>query len=201
MKRIFYLLFVTVILIAGCKQKVQEPEMKENTFDVREENEQTVHADPEVLEIKLINEDHVGVGIATLSEVADGVKIDLDAHHLQPGEHGFHIHERGLCDAPTFESAGGHFNPTNKNHGFDDPEGPHAGDMENIEVADDGTVKMTVINEAVTLKKQKANSLFSKEGTSLMIHADPDDYISQPAGNAGKRIVCGVIAAPEKEEN
>src|SRR5699024_6073630 len=128
-----------------------------------------------------------------------GVHIALDAHHLKPGVHGYHIHEHGLCEPPTFESAGGHFNPTNKQHGFDHPEGPHAGDMENIEVKEDGTVKVTVVNKDVTLKKNEANSLFQKEGTSLMIHAKPDDYVSQPAGDAGDRIVCGVISQPEKE--
>src|SRR5699024_2015253 len=158
-----------------------------------------VHAEMKELEVELINTDGVGVGLATLKEKGDGVHIEVDAHHLEPGLHGFHIHERGLCEAPTFESAGGHFNPTNKKHGFDNPEGPHAGDIVNIEVKEDGTVKANFVNDMVTLKEGVANSLLGKEGSSLMIHADPDDYVSQPAGNAGDRIVCGVISAPESD--
>lgn len=201
MKKLLYIVILGAVLLVGCKQKVNEPEMLEGQtdMDTTDEEEQVVHADVEQLEVELINVDGVGVGVATIGEEADGVHIELEAHHLHPGVHGFHIHERGLCEAPTFESAGGHFNPTNKEHGFDNPEGPHAGDLENIEVTKDGTVKVTVINNAVTLKRGEPNSLFHKEGTSLMIHAKPDDYVSQPAGNSGERIVCGVIVPPKKE--
>lgn len=201
MKKWLYITVLGAVLLVGCKQKVNEPEMLEGQAgkDVGEGEEQVVHAEVDQFEVELINVDGVGVGVATIHEEADGVHIEVEAHHLNPGVHGFHIHERGLCEAPTFESAGGHFNPTHKEHGFDNPKGPHAGDMENIEVEEDGTVKVRIVNKAVTLERGKENSLFQKEGTSLMIHADPDDYVSQPAGNAGERIVCGVIASPEKE--
>lgn len=199
MKKLVYLLILTSILLVGCNQKINEPEAEMNEGDRDELQEQEVHGEMKQLEVELINTDGVGVGVATLKEKSEGVQIELDAHHLEPGLHGFHIHERGLCEAPTFESAGGHFNPTNKQHGFDNPDGPHAGDMLNIEVKEDGTVTANLVNEMVTLKEGVAHSLIGKEGSSLMIHADPDDYVSQPAGNAGDRIVCGVISAPESD--
>lgn len=200
MKRVLFVSLLLVVVVSGCKKEIDEPEMRGDAMDSAELNDQAVHAEVEPLEVELMNEDGVGVGVAIFSEGDKGVQIELDAHHLNPGVHGFHIHEKGICEAPTFESAGGHFNPTNKKHGFDHPEGPHAGDMENIEVEDDGRIKVTIINDMVTLKEGEVNSLISKEGTSLMIHANPDDYVSQPAGDAGERIVCGVISFPEKEE-
>src|SRR5690606_30992804 len=95
----------------------------------------------EPLEVELIDQEGIQVGTALLTEEADGVHIKVDAHHLPEGLHGFHIHEKGICETHDFESAGGHFNPDKKNHGFDDQNGPHAGDMVNLEVHADGTVE------------------------------------------------------------
>lgn len=197
-KTIFVLMGMMVVLL-GCKQQIKEPEMYWSLFQSVDKRPLLADKQKEKIEVELINEDGVGVGIATLVEKEDGVHITVDAHHLQPGVHGFHIHERGLCEASTFETAGGHFNPTNKLHGFENPEGYHAGDLRNIEVQEDGTVKQTVKNNVVTLKQNQPNSLMQKEGTSLIIHADPDDYVSQPAGNAGERIACGVIKPLQKK--
>lgn len=147
----------------------------------------------ESIDVTLKNPDGDNVGTAELEQVDEGVKITIDATHLPPGLHGFHIHEKSSCEAPDFESAGGHFNPTDADHGMDRPEGPHAGDLPNIEVAEDGTVRDEVIAEMVTLEKGEANSLLGEEGTSLVIHSDEDDNKSQPAGDAGDRIVCGEI--------
>lgn len=146
-----------------------------------------------IKEVTLQNTEGETIGEAILTQMVNGVLITLDASNLPPGVHGFHIHEKGICEPPTFESAGGHFNPTNSKHGFDHPEGPHAGDLPNIIVRDDGTVKAEVFADMVTLETGKENSLLQESGTSLMIHSGADDYHSQPSGDAGDRIACGVI--------
>jgi Cu-Zn family superoxide dismutase len=132
------------------------------------------------------------IGTATLTEGADGVRIALDISKLPPGAHGLHIHSVGKCEAPDFKSAGPHFNPDAKKHGMKNPDGPHAGDLSNVEVGADGTVKTAVTTKLVTLGAGR-NSLFQEGGTALVIHADPDDERTDPAGNSGARIACGVI--------
>lgn len=147
---------------------------------------------PKMAKATLVNPDGKQVGTATFEETAAGVKIRLEVSDLPPGKHAFHIHAVGKCDPPDFKSAGGHFNPLGKKHGVKNPEGHHAGDLPNIEVGPDGTGKVEVIARDVTLGPGP-NSLFKPEGTALVIHADPDDDVTDPAGNAGARIACGVI--------
>ncbi len=131
------------------------------------------------------------VGDVDLVQTQDGVLIKLQLKGISPGEHAFHIHAVGKCEAP-FESAGPHFNPANQKHGMMAGEG-HAGDMPNLHVPQSGELNVEVLNTAVTLDKGKPNSLFDTDGSSLVIHAKADDYKSDPAGNAGDRIACGVI--------
>ena len=132
------------------------------------------------------------VGTAKLNETPKGVSLDLDVSNLPPGVHGFHIHAVGKCEAPDFKSAGGHFNPEGKKHGWENPEGHHAGDLQNLTVDAEGKAKVKVVVTGVTLG-DGPNSLFQPEGTALVIHANPDDNKTDPAGNAGPRIACGVI--------
>ncbi|MBH0231301.1 superoxide dismutase family protein [Halobacillus yeomjeoni] len=147
----------------------------------------------EELQVTLKNADGNEVATAILKEDDNGVEIDLNGTDLPEGTHGFHIHETGSCEAPDFKSAGGHFNPTNASHGTETEDGPHAGDLPNIEVSSDGMVQTTVNADMVTLKPEQDNSLLKEEGTALVIHAGADDKKSQPSGDAGERIACGVI--------
>ncbi|WP_349682335.1 superoxide dismutase family protein [Methanosarcina sp. UBA289] len=133
------------------------------------------------------------VGLATFTEDASGlVRINVDVRGLTPGLHGIHIHEKGDCIGPSFTSAGGHYNPLSKEHGLNNPKGPHAGDLPNLEVGKDGKGHMNVTTKLVTLSPGPT-TLFTANGTSLIIHAGPDDQMTNPAGNSGARIVCGVI--------
>jgi len=134
------------------------------------------------------------IGEAFFVEIEDSpvVVMRLQASGLPPGTHGFHIHESGFCESPAFETAGGHFNPYQKKHGLRNPDGPHAGDLPNLNVPEDGKVHVTLAIRRVTLGEGK-HSLLPIQGTSLVIHADPDDGQSEPEGNSGARIACGVI--------
>jgi superoxide dismutase, Cu-Zn family len=132
------------------------------------------------------------VGSAALTQTPAGVLIRLSLKGLPAGERAFHIHGVGKCEAP-FTSAGGHFNPGSKKHGIMAAEGHHAGDLPNLHVPAGGELIVEVLNAAVTLEKGKANSLFGPQGTALVIHAGKDDYKTDPTGDAGGRIACGVV--------
>ncbi len=133
------------------------------------------------------------VGTVELTEEEDALRVIVDAKDLPEGLHGFHFHEKGVCEAPDFESAGGHFNPTEASHGLDHEGGPHAGDLPNLEVGPDGTAKEEFFVENLTLLAGEENSLFHEGGTAVVIHAEADDGKTQPSGNSGDRIACGVV--------
>lgn len=130
----------------------------------------------------------VAVGRATASEAGDGVRVSVEAFGVAPGVHGLHVHTVGRCDAPDFASAGGHWNPTSHQHGTQNPQGPHGGDMPNLIVGTDGRGMLAINLPAGTLA-----GLLDGDGSAIVIHAGPDDLKTDPSGNSGGRIACGVF--------
>ena len=143
--------------------------------------------------VELRNDQGGVVGHARFSPEPGGVRLQVEVSGLTPGLHGFHIHAVGRCEPPGFTTAGGHFNPDGKQHGHENPAGPHAGDLPNLQVGPDGTGRADLVTSDVTLGPG-THSLFQPAGTSLVIHADPDDEHTDPAGNSGARVACGVIS-------
>ncbi len=162
-----------VVLLAGCASTMADKE-------------------PLSAEAALKDKDGKDVGRATLIETGEGVRIAVTGYRMPPGTHGLHIHAVGSCQPPDFASAGAHFNPANKKHGSLNPEGPHAGDLPNLVVAASGEGGLDSTTKAVTLSPGPL-SLLGPGGTSLVVHADADDLKTDPSGNSGARIACGVI--------
>jgi Cu-Zn family superoxide dismutase len=136
----------------------------------------------------LVNSAGQSVGTVRAWQTAGGVSFRISAAGLPHGIHGLHVHAVGRCDPPEFTSAGGHWNPADKKHGMNNPAGPHAGDLPNVEVAANG-----VLNATVTLPNATMAALLDADGSALVLHAGPDDYVTEPSGNSGARIACAVI--------
>lgn len=138
------------------------------------------------------------IGTVVLQDTPNGVLVTTDVKGLPAGEHGFHFHEKGMCDAKQkFTTAGAHFAPGGTQHGLMVQGGPHGGDMPNAMIGTDGKLNSQVLNTGVTLGAGM-KSLADADGSALVIHAKPDDYKTQPSGDAGDRIACAVVAAPKK---
>lgn len=133
-------------------------------------------------------------GTATLKQKKNGVEVKISLENIPFGDHGVHIHQNAVCEAPDFKSAGGHFNPDGKQHGFANAAGHHAGDTpSNVNVGENHRGSATWMLNAVTLQPGAPNSLLSNGGTSLIVHEHADDMKTDPSGNSGNRIACGVI--------
>jgi superoxide dismutase, Cu-Zn family len=155
---------------------------------------QMAAAAPNSAHADIVNAQGTKIGSAEITDTGHGVKIVVNVSQLSPGEHGIHIHTVGKCEPPAFTSAGGHFNPTSTHHGSQSKLGPHPhlGDLLNLLVDKKGNANQTFVAVGVTLG-DGADSLFHEGGTSLVIHAGEDDFMSDPSGNSGDRIACGVI--------
>jgi superoxide dismutase, Cu-Zn family len=174
MKRLVAIAASLALTLAGCASMTQ-PATTENTAtaDLRDANGQPA-------------------GTATLTQVSGGVRIVIDAKGMPPGPHGVHIHEVGKCEGPQFTTAGAHFNPDKKQHGTMNPQGAHAGDLPNLTIATGGTGRLETLTERITLGSG-ATSVFDADGSSIVVHAGPDDFKTDPTGNSGGRLACGVI--------
>lgn len=140
--------------------------------------------------VPLINASGQSIGTVRAWQTAGGVSFHIAASGLPHGLHGIHVHSVGRCDPPDFASAGPHWNPLARQHGLNNPAGPHAGDMRNVEVAANGVLETTVVLPGASMA-----NLLDADGAALVLHASPDDYVTDPAGNSGARIACAVIQA------
>ena len=151
-------------------------------------------AAPQSATAALVDSDGSPRGIARAVASGDGLRITIEGENLSPGSHGAHVHMTGACTPPDFASAGGHWNPTGRQHGRNNPQGMHLGDLPNLMIGTDGRgmIEITVPGAQIT---GDANALLDQDGAALVIHAGPDDMVTDPSGNSGGRIACGVFAA------
>ncbi|PRQ02588.1 Superoxide dismutase-like protein YojM precursor [Enhygromyxa salina] len=180
------MLIAVVLSLAACKQENAKPSPES------EAPEPALRATAEVE-----TAGGQSVGTATFDSVEAGVRIKFEGAGLPPGPHGIHVHEAGKCEGPDYKSAGGHFAPIGKQHGLENPKGHHAGDMPNLEVGEDGKGEFEYVLGGATLETTRDGSLLSGSGTALVIHAGPDDQKTDPSGDSGPRLACGVIEAQE----
>lgn len=141
----------------------------------------------------LVDSSGAEIGTATFTETPnEGVPIRLTLTNAAPGEHAVHVHQTGACE-PAFSAAGDHYAPEDRAHGVLHEEGSHAGDLPNVNVPEDGRLEIELVTDDLTLRPNETNTLFDGDGSALIMHEGADDYRSQPSGDAGPEIACGVI--------
>jgi superoxide dismutase, Cu-Zn family len=189
MRQIALLFAVSAFALAACQQEADAP--------VNEADAGPIEQAPAV---PLVGSDGQVLGEVAAGDSAEGAVLRLTAQGLPAGTHGVHIHDFGLCDGPAFESAGSHWNPENQQHGFQNPQGPHRGDLPNITVGEDGSAGATMTVQGSNLSGSRAygfaNTILDDNGAALVVHAQPDDLRTDPSGNSGDRIACAVLGAP-----
>lgn len=196
MKKYFFLMLMLVLVLVGCSESEQldttsdKIEQNENNADNQDDEETKVENRKT---IELTSTDDEKIGSAVLEQIDEGVQISLKVEGMEPGKHGVHFHETAKCEAPDFESAGAHFNPDDSEHGMENGNGPHAGDLPNIEVAEDGTGEFEFTAEHVSLLADEKNSLMDEDGSALVVHEKEDDGKTDPSGESGERIACGAL--------
>ncbi|EAU43117.1 superoxide dismutase [Fulvimarina pelagi HTCC2506] len=158
-------------------------------------SEDTAGGDMQPMEVTMNAPDGSDRGTVTVTPTPNGLLLEAELTGLEPGEHGFHIHETGQC-GEDFSAAGGHYNPTDMEHGYMTEGGPHAGDMPNFTAGEDGSATFAVFNPNLTVSDGDA-PVMDDDGSAIMVHGGADDYESQPAGDAGDRVACGVIGGAE----
>jgi Cu-Zn family superoxide dismutase len=143
----------------------------------------------------LVNPAGQTIGSVRAWQTTGGISFHVEASGLPHGIHGIHVHSVGRCDPPDFLSAGSHWNPAGRKHGLNNPAGPHAGDLPNVEVAANGVLSQTVTlpNASLFAPPGAPGALLDGDGAALVIHAAADDYVTDPSGNSGARIACAVI--------
>ena len=190
MRRLGVWLAAAVVGVAACERVEDAPEPAIRDTTALQPGQP---AEDEQVEIQLMDSAGQQIGVSHLAQEGDGVEVHVRVSGLQPGsEHGIHFHETGTCDPPAFASAGGHFNPTNAQHGLENPQGPHMGDMPNIRARADGVADTTFVKPNTRLRGD-TTSLQRSGGLALVVHAQRDDQRTDPSGDSGDRIACGVV--------
>ncbi len=185
------------LLVACGDVTTEEPETTEEDTEIidpiEEVEDEAEKEEAASVLVNMVNTEGYNVGTAVFNEADGEVTLTLDLEGISAGEYGMHIHEFGKATPPTFEDAGSHFNPTGVEHGKDSETGPHIGDLPNLVVPEDGIVQETIVIPNTSLQADGENTLNTEQGTSLIIHTKADDHKSQPTGDAGDRMLGGVI--------
>lgn len=177
--------FIAVVVTVGCSLFLNTGIKAQDAKPVKE------------IKVQLMNSKGQPAGKAVLKQKKNGVELKISLENVPFGEHGVHIHQNAMCEGPDFKSAGPHFNPDGKQHGFQNPLGHHAGDTPgNVSVGEDHMGSATWVLSAVTLQPGAPNSLLSGGGTSIVVHEHADDMKTDPSGSSGNRIACGVVKQP-----